>query len=89
MDTLSKVADSLYVGRDLAWLMGGLLLLAAIPFTLIAIYPTNRLLESNELDVTSARAQDLLHLWGKLHMVRTALSFAAFVVFLVALRNKP
>jgi len=77
-----------WLGRDFAWLICGFLLFAVIPFTLIVVYPTNRLLESNELDVTSTRAEALLRLWGRLHGVRSALSFSAFVIFLVALRNR-
>lgn len=53
------------------------------------IFPTNKKLESNELDVSSAQAEHLLRLWGRLHAVRSGLSFLAFVIFLFALREKP
>jgi len=36
--------------RSLPWLLGGVLLLLIIPFTLIVILPTNKRLESQELD---------------------------------------
>jgi len=37
----------------MAWLIGGLLLLLVIPFTLTVILPTNKRLESPELDLHS------------------------------------
>lgn len=77
-----------WLDRNSAWLIGGSLLFAIVPFTLIVIFPTNKLLESDELDLSSTRAEHLLRLWGKLHAVRTALSFSSFVIFLVALSNK-
>jgi hypothetical protein len=52
------------------------------------IFPTNKLLEGDDLDVSSTQAEHLLRLWGKLHAVRSALSLSAFVIFLVALRNR-
>lgn len=79
---------SWWLDKDPAWLMGGALLLAVVPFTLIVILPTNKLLESDELGLSSARAEHLLRLWGKLHAVRSVLSFLAFVIFLIGLRHK-
>lgn len=72
-----------------AWLIGGAMLFAVIPFTLVVIFPTNKKLESNQLDVSSAQAERLLRLWGTLHAVRTGLSLLAFVILLFALREKP
>ena len=80
---------SWWLDKDSAWLLGGVLLLAVVPFTLIVIFPTNKMLESDELDSSSAQAEHLLRLWGRLHAVRSALSFLAFVTFLIALRHKP
>jgi hypothetical protein len=68
-----------------AWLVGGLLLLLIIPFTLVVILPTNKKLESRELDLQSEKAGNLLRRWGRLHAVRTLLGAAAFVLFLVSL----
>ena len=79
---------SWWLDRDLAWLIGGVILLAVIPFTLVVIFPTNKKLESEELDLSSAQAEHLLRLWGRLHAVRSALSLLAFLVFLFALRHK-
>jgi uncharacterized membrane protein len=68
-----------------AWLVGGLLLLLVIPFTLVVILPTNKGLESQELDLRSEEAHRLLRRWGRLHAVRSLLSGAAFLVFLISL----
>jgi uncharacterized membrane protein len=67
------------------WLLGGLLLLLVIPFTLVVILPTNKRLESQELDLRSEEAHRLLRHWGRLHAVRSLLSGAAFLVFLISL----
>ena len=71
-----------------AWLVGGLLLLLVVPLTLLVILPTNRRLESQELDPRSEEAGRLLRRWGRLHAVRSILSGAAFLVFLSALAMK-
>ena len=70
------------------WLIGGALLFLVIPFTLIAIFPTNKRLESKELDVNSAEARRLLQRWGLLHTVRSVLSGIAFLVFLWVLARR-
>ena len=71
-----------WLQRNGAWLVGGLLLLLVVPFTLIVIFPTNKRLESQELDLGSEEAGRLLRQWGRLHTVRTILSGIAFLVFL-------
>src|SRR5215467_6885588 len=54
-----------------AWLVGGLLLLLVVPFTLVVILPTNKRLESQELDLQSEEAGRLLRRWGRLHAIRS------------------
>jgi hypothetical protein len=76
------------LNRDSTWIAGGMLLFAVIPFTLIVIFPTNKKLQSEKLDLSSAHAERLLRLWGRLHAVRSALSLIAFLIFLSALRHK-
>ena len=68
--------------QDPLLLTGGLLLGAVVPFTLIAILPTNKQLLDPTLDRNSQRAADLLSRWGKLHAVRSVLSVSAFVILL-------
>ena len=76
---------SWWLDRGLAWLIGGLLLLLIIPFTLLVIMPTNKRLESRELDLRSEEAGRLLRRWGRLHAVRSILSVIVFVIFLFLL----
>jgi len=71
-----------------AWLVGGLLLLLVVPFTLVVILPSNKRLESQELDLQSEEAGRLLRRWGRLHAIRSIVSGAAFLVFLSALAMK-
>jgi Domain of unknown function (DUF1772) len=80
---------SWWLNKNPAWLIGGVILFAVIPFTLIVIFPTNKKLESEELNVSSAQADHLLRLWGRLHAVRSGLGLLAFLIFLFALKQKP
>jgi uncharacterized membrane protein len=65
------------------WLVGGILIVAVIPFTLIVILPTNKKLLDPALDRNSDLARQLMDRWGRLHAVRTLLSLAALVIFLL------
>ena len=73
---------------DSRWLVGGGLLVSVVPFTALAILPTNkRLLDpatANDMDL----AEKLLTRWGKLHAVRSVLSLAALLLFLFLLGNR-
>ncbi|MBV8050753.1 MAG: DUF1772 domain-containing protein [Acidobacteriaceae bacterium] len=71
------------ITSNLVWLIGGILIVSVIPFTLIAILPTNKQLLDPSLDRNSKLASDLLKRWGKLHAVRSALSTTALLVFLL------
>jgi hypothetical protein len=69
-----------------AWVGSGAVLLGAVvPFTLIAILPTNRQLLEPSLDPRGARTTELLVRWGRLHAIRSLLSSIALVLFLVRL----
>jgi hypothetical protein len=68
-----------------AWLVGGILIGAVVPFTLIAILPTNKKLLDPSLDPNSESARTLLKKWGRLHAVRTVLSVVALVIFLAGM----
>jgi uncharacterized membrane protein len=82
LGTLAAIAAWLQ-GAPTPWLVGGLLLGAVIPFTLIVILPTNQRLLDPSLDKSSELAEQLLHRWATLHLVRTVLSLASFLVFLL------
>ena len=62
------------------WLIAAVLIGLVVPFTSIGIMPTNKslLLRGRDLDSPDTRA--LLERWGRLHMVRTALSLVATVL---------
>jgi hypothetical protein len=76
-------------GRNIGWLIGGALFLLVVPFTLVAILPTNKRLESQELDIHSDETGRLLRRWGRLHAIRTILAGMAFLIFLSILVAKP
>jgi hypothetical protein len=61
-------------------LIAGVLLGSAVPFTLIAILPTNKRLLDAGLDRGSPEAAALLARWGRLHAVRSVASGAAFLL---------
>jgi hypothetical protein len=65
-----------------AWLVGALSIFAVVPFTLIAIRPTNKQLLDPALDRTSESARRLLQRWARLHAGRSILALTASVVFL-------
>jgi hypothetical protein len=74
-----------WTGSGWLWLLGAVLLGFVVPFTLIAVMPTNNRLKDPALDVSSAEASDLLARWSSLHAVRTVTSSVSFLVFVVAL----
>jgi hypothetical protein len=72
-------------GGSIAWLIGGVLLGAVVPFTLVVTAPTNKELMNPATDGDPARAAELLARWNRLHAVRSTLSSIALVVFLTLL----
>ena len=79
-----------FMGARLAWLLGASLIFLVVPFTLIAIRPTNKGLLDSALDRTSEEASRLLQQWGKLHAVRSILALAASAIFVaLALSSSP
>jgi hypothetical protein len=78
---LSSIAAWL-AGATFWWVVAGILQVSVIPFTLIAILPTNKQLLSPALDRQSVEAERLLARWGKLHAVRSVLSGLALLLFL-------
>lgn len=72
-----------FLGAGVVWLVGGLLLVSVVPFTLLCVKPVNDVLMAAGRDPGSPETTELLHRWSRLHMVRTVLSGLAFVLFLV------
>ncbi len=75
-------------GASLWWLIGGSILVAVIPFTLIVIFPTNKKLLDASLDKSSELAAALLLRWGRLHAVRSLLGLLSFLLFIILLARK-
>ena len=67
------------------WIMGGAIVVLVIPFTLVIIMPTNRILLDSSSPPDDKQASLLLKKWGHLHGVRTVLGLAGFVVILLQL----
>jgi hypothetical protein len=78
------VATWVMGGRD-GWLMWGLVLGSVIPFTLVAIWPTNRRLLNARLTASAPDVGPLLARWGLLHAVRTVVSLTAFLALITLL----
>ncbi len=70
------------MGASVWWLVGGLLLVAVIPYTLIVVFPTNNKLLDPAIDKNPELARRLLIRWGRLHTVRSVMSLAAVLVFM-------
>lgn len=68
---------------DWRWMIGGVLIVANWPFTMIVIMPTNDRLKSIANGDAGPTSRALLVAWAKLHAVRTVLGIAATIVFLV------
>ena len=72
-------------GGGVLWLVGAILIGLVIPFTFIGVMPTNHQLLAPGRDLSSTETRSLLDKWGRLHAVRSALSFLASIVYLVSL----
>jgi hypothetical protein len=84
---LLSAAARWYQTRHPLLLIGGLVLGAVIPFTLLVIFPTNHRLLAPTLVPDSPEAYGLLRRWGHLHAVRTVLGFVAFLILLLGWRD--
>jgi uncharacterized membrane protein len=67
------------------WVVGALLMIANWPYTLIVVMPTNNKLTAIDPAGAGPDSRRLIEHWARLHAVRTALGFAATLVFLWAL----
>ncbi len=74
------------LGAGILWLVGGALLGAVVPFTLLVIFATNKQLLDPAIAGDLDRARVLLTRWNRLHAVRSALGLGALVTFLLLLR---
>ena len=70
-------------GGSIWWLIGGVTLIAVIPFTLLIIFPTNKRIFEHSLTQDSGSASKLLVRWGRLHAIRTILGTLSFLIFIL------
>jgi hypothetical protein len=70
---------------DWRWLLGGAVLLANWPYTLLGIMPTNNMLMAIHPAAAGPEARRLIEKWGGLHAIRGAFGAAATLIFLWAL----
>jgi hypothetical protein len=73
------------LGGGILWLIGAVLIGLVVPFTFIAVMPVNHQLLFPGRDLSSAETRSLLEKWGRLHAVRSVLSFLASIVYLASL----
>lgn len=72
-------------GGGFGWLVAALCIGAVMPFTFVVILPTNHELLAAGRDLSSMETRQLLVRWGRLHAIRTTLSFVATVIYLCLL----
>ena len=73
------------ITTDWLWLLGGIVLLANWPYTLLVIMPTNHRLNDTDPATAGPETRALIEHWGRLHAGRTALGALATLIFLCAL----
>jgi hypothetical protein len=80
--SLAAGLGSWLLGAGIGWAVAALLIGAVVPFTFVAIMPTNKALGATGRDLASSETRALLTRWTRLHAVRTVLSLAATVLYL-------
>lgn len=73
------------LGGGGGWLLGAVLIGAVVPFTFLAIMPTNRRLLAPDRNPDAPDTRQLLEAWGRLHAVRSVLSLLATLLYLALL----
>jgi hypothetical protein len=69
-----------FLGRGVSTLVAGVVLATVVPFTLVAIMPTNLKLLDETRTAQTSETDILLRKWGRLHNVRTVASLLALVI---------
>jgi hypothetical protein len=76
-----------WITGRLAFLAGGLFMIANLPWTVFGVMPTNKLLMQPDLASSGPKSRALIIKWNALHAVRSALCLLATLAFLVALSS--
>ena len=74
-----------WLSRDKSWLIGGVLMLANLPWTLMMIAPVNAELNATASEAASASSVAMIAQWGQLHTARTVFGLCALVIFIWAI----
>lgn len=74
-----------WLNHQLSWLAGGVLVGAAIPFTMVFMMPTNRLLLDVRAPLKDDAARALLVKWGQFNVAQTFLGVFGFLLILRSL----
>lgn len=69
---------------DELWAAGALVLVAAWPYTMLMIMPTNNRLKAISPDEAGVESRALLERWGRLHLRRTMLGLGSIAFYLWA-----
>ena len=75
-----------WTSQNWHWIVGAVLILSNVPYTLIGIMPTNHKLEAISEADAGPNSRATLVLWGKLHAIRTLLGVSATLAYLWALQ---
>jgi Domain of unknown function (DUF1772) len=71
----------------LAFAVGGLFMIANMPWTVLGVMPTNKVLMQTDLASADPKTRALIVKWNALHGVRSALGVLATLSFLIAVSN--
>jgi len=75
-----------WTSQNWHWIVGAVLILSNVPYTLIGVMPTNHKLKAiSEVDA-GPNSRATLVLWGKLHAIRTLLGVSATLAYFWALQ---
>ena len=73
-----------FFGGSLLWLVGAILLVFVIPYTIIILKPINDQLLDTRAKRSDAETEKLLNLWAPRHWVRSIASALSFATYLWA-----
>lgn len=74
--------------RDWRWAIGGVLMLANWPWTLVFIAPINSALNGIASEAAGPASIALVERWGQLHTLRTAIGLCALLIFVWAMTGR-
>ncbi|MDQ2898511.1 MAG: DUF1772 domain-containing protein [Acidobacteriota bacterium] len=70
---------------QIGFVVGALLMIANLPWTVFGVMPTNKILMRTELAAAGRKSRALIVKWNVLHAVRSGLGACATLAFLIAL----